>query len=535
MFEFNGDILTVEDIQKAADSLNMSYDDAFAKLAQQGLIQPTSTNNMDLGEDKEEVGALRPMTTEEMFQLPSYLGGVTATEKLALTGAGITEALSGFFAKGDALVYSTDLLARQQAEERDYTKEERLELYKRYEDTGATGILNKATDYLNNYITREDGSITSQLLKFSETKDIKEVKKAAEKTVDGMIESIPSLIAARFGPWGLATLGVSVAGNKFKQEIYEDADRNTGLLLANAAGSGVIEAGFEAVTYGLMKRAGFIKNKYGTDVAKRYFNESIASFGKRLGVAYVTEGASEAATEATLMAFDALTLGDEVTMKEAVERIGDAFLIGGAIGPSITAAGKVNDIVNPKAKERAYNALMSTEDQAALMSIAEQADIIGKSVDKSDPVSVKKADEQLSKLNAYANRIKGDNALTLDNMTKEELSEYAELIDRQTELKKDYRKTKNEQARESIKKEFSEIDVELSNIQNKAREKAGDTYLQNVQAYASDIGAEVEVYNEDNGGVEAAQKRYEELTGKKDDIRDVDGYYDVASGKMIIN
>jgi len=438
MFEFNGDILTVEDIQKAADSLNMSYDDAFAKLTQQGLIQPTSTNNMDLGEDKkEDIGALRPMTPEELFELPSYLGGATVTEKLALTGAGITEALSGFFSKGDALVYSTDLLARQQQEERDYTKEERFELYKRYEDTGVTGILNKATDYLNDYIAREDGTITSQLLKFSETKDIKEVKKAAEKTVDGMIESIPSLVAARFGPWGLAVLGVSVAGNKFKQEIYEDAGRNTGLLLANAAGSGVIEAGFEAVTYGLMKRAGFIKNKYGTETAKRFFNESIGSFGKRLGVAYLTEGASEAATEATSIAFDALTLGDEVKMKEAAERIGDAFLIGGAIGPSITAAGKVNDIVNPKAKERAYNALMSSEDQTALMSIAKQADVIGRNVDKSDPVSVKKADEQLSKLNAYANRIKGDNALTLDNMTKEELSEYAELIDRQTELKKE--------------------------------------------------------------------------------------------------
>ena len=289
MFELDGKNYTLEQINAEAQAQGVDPDKFLEFLKTKGL-QPTSTNNMDFDKDKEEnVGALRPMTTEELFQLPSYLGGVTATEKLALTGAGITEALSGFFAKGDALVYSTDLLARQQAEERDYTKEEKLELYKRYEDTGVTGVLNKATDYLNNYITREDGSITSQLLKFSETKDIKDVKKAAEKTVDGMIESIPSLIAARFGPWGLATLGVSVAGNKFKQEIYEDADRNTGLLLANAAGSGVIEAGFEAVTYGLMKRAGFIKNKYGTDVAKRYFNESIASLGKRLGVAYVTE------------------------------------------------------------------------------------------------------------------------------------------------------------------------------------------------------------------------------------------------------
>jgi hypothetical protein len=525
MFELNGINYTLDQLQSAAIENNMDFNSYLQALKEKGLVEKEEKSDADL----------RPLTVEEMFQLPSYLGGATPTEKLALTGAGITEALSGFFASGDALVYSTDLLARQQAEQRDYSKEERLDLYKQYEQTGLTGVLNKATDYLNEYITREDGTITGQLLKFSETKDIKDVKKAAEKTVDGMIESIPSLVAARFGPWGLATLGVSVAGNKFKEEIYEDAGRNTGLLLANAAGSGVIEAGFEAVTYGLMKRAGFIKNKYGSDTAKRFFNESIAAFGKRLGVAYLTEGASEAATEATLIAFDALTLGDEVKMKEAAQRIGDAFLVGGAIGPSITAAGKVNDIVNPKARERAYNALMSTEDQAALASIAKQADIIGNSVDKSDPISVKKADEQLSKLNAYANRVKGDNVLTLDNMTKEELSEYAELIDRQTELKKEYRKTKNEQARERIKKEFSEIDAELSIIKDKSRLRAGDNYLQNVQDYASDIGAEVEVFNEENGGIEAAQKRYEELTGKKDDIRDADGYYDPVSGKMIIN
>lgn len=240
MFELNGINYTLDQLQSAAIENNMDFNSYLQALKEKGLVEKEEKSDADL----------RPLTVEEMFQLPSYLGGATPTEKLALTGAGITEALSGFFASGDALVYSTDLLARQQAEQRDYSKEERLDLYKQYEQTGLTGVLNKATDYLNEYITREDGTITGQLLKFSETKDIKDVKKAAEKTVDGMIESIPSLVAARFGPWGLATLGVSVAGNKFKEEIYEDAGRNTGLLLANAAGSGVIEAGFEAVTYG---------------------------------------------------------------------------------------------------------------------------------------------------------------------------------------------------------------------------------------------------------------------------------------------
>ena len=525
MYEYNGSSITEANIKEYADVNNMTYDDAFSQLTNAGMVQSKSN----------DIGALKPLTTEELFELPSYLGGATPTEKLALTGAGITEAISGFFGYGDALVFSTDLKLREQQEDRDYTNQEKLDLFKQYEKTGLTGYLNKATDYLNQYITREDGTVTAQLLKFAETKDIKNVEKAAKKTVDGMIESIPSLIAARFGPYGLAVLGVSVAGNKFKQEIYEDAGRDTGLLLANAAGSGVIEAGFEAVTYGLMKRAGIIKNKYGTDVAKRYFTESISQFGKRLGVDFLTEGASEAATEATNIAFDALTLGDEVQIKDAAQRIGDAFIIGGAVGPTITSAGKVNDIVNPKAKERAYNSLMNTQNQLALTAIAKEADKVGSSVDKSDPISVQKADQRLSQLNAYANRIKGENALIIDEMTEQELSDYVEKIDRQTELKKEYRKTQNQQSKNQIEQEYNQIDNEIEEFQKTVIDRVGDKYTQNVIELANDIDAEVEIYNEDNGGVEAAQKRYEELTGRKDDIRDADGYYDPTSGVFIIN
>jgi hypothetical protein len=525
MYEYNGSSITEANIKEYADVNNMTYDDAFSQLTNAGMVQSKAN----------DIGALRPLTIEELFELPSYLGGATTTEKLALTGAGITEAISGFFGYGDALVFSTDLKLREQQEGRDYTDQERLDLFKQYEKTGLTGYLNEATDYLNQYLAREDGTVTAQLLKFAETKDIKDVEKAAEKTVDGMIESIPSLIAARFGPYGLAVLGVSVAGNKFKQEIYEDAGRDTGLLLANAAGSGAIEAGFEAVTYGLMKRAGLIKNKYGTETAKRYFTESIGQFGKRLGVDFLTEGASEAATEATNIAFDALTLGDEVEMKDAAQRIGDAFIIGGAVGPTITSVGKVNDIVNPKAKERAYNALMSTPDQLALTAIAQEADKVGSSADKSDPISVQKADQRLSQLNAYANRIKGENTLIIDEMTEQELSDYVEKVDRQTELKKEYRKTQNQQSKNQIEQEYNQIDNEIKEFRKTIIDRLGDKYTQNVVELANDIDAEVEIYNEDNGGVEAAQKRYEELTGRKDDIRDADGYYDPTSGVFIIN
>ena len=82
MFELNGDVLTVEDIQAAADSLNMSYDDAFAKLTQQGLIQPTSTNNIDFNTDQQPKkkiklwGGLVPIEVDEEKldpnDLPAY-------------------------------------------------------------------------------------------------------------------------------------------------------------------------------------------------------------------------------------------------------------------------------------------------------------------------------------------------------------------------------------------------------------------------------------------------------------------------------
>ena len=66
MFEFNGKNYTLEQIKAEAQAQGVDPDKFLEFLKTKGL-QPTSTNNMDFGEDKrEDVGALRPIRPDEV-------------------------------------------------------------------------------------------------------------------------------------------------------------------------------------------------------------------------------------------------------------------------------------------------------------------------------------------------------------------------------------------------------------------------------------------------------------------------------------
>jgi len=520
MFEFKGQDWTVEDIQAAADKTGSSYEDALEKLLKAGMTI-------------KEGFELKQIPLEEYAKSRATLpGGPSAAEKLAIGAFGFVEAGRTFLGFGDAIATTRDISVKEQELGRDLNKKEKLNIFKQYQEGGLTPYLEQASNYLNNYITREEGTITQSLLKAAADGDLSQAKIAADKTVDGMIQSLPSIAAARFGPVGLAVLGVSVAGAKFEEEMYKDADRDTGLLLANAAGSGIIEAGFETVTRGLMKRAGFIKGEYGTKVAKEFLKESLLGFGKKLGVAFVKEGTSEALTEATSMYLDKVMLDEDAAASEAFERISDAFLIGGAIGPTITAAGSVKKL-SSKARDRAYNTLMTNQDKSALVVINKEANQLGEAVNKADETSKEVIEERLIELNSLANRIKGNNKVAIDEMTKQELDEYVEIIDAQNKITKSYNKSSSTKDKDVLRNKFNELNDQANDIRNKAESRVGDKYLSNVKNIAKDTNAKIEVFNENNGGVDAFQKRYEEISGKKKNVKDADGVE--YKGVILIN
>ena len=154
---------------------------------------------------------------------------------------------------------------------------------------------------------------------------------AFESGLSGALESSPSLIAASTGLGGLALYGMSISGNKFAEELELNPEETLANLNINAVGSGAIETMFELVTWRLLKGAGVIRGKKGADAAKEFINRGVGKIAKAFGFAWAAEGTSEAATEATNILYDNLTLQRETTKiasKEGLYRIADGFILG---------------------------------------------------------------------------------------------------------------------------------------------------------------------------------------------------------------
>ncbi len=527
--------------------INDSYDDfseamldedyqkkVFETITKQGLFNQDFNTFKSAYASQAGIGAVMQLQPGD----PGFKEPVTTIkEKLAIGAYSMVSAFNGIGDYANALTTNVEVFFKELVGD-ELTLEEKQDIFTK----GKIGrIQNELLEAkLLNYIGREGGTISNA---------IKEGKygDAADKTVDGMIEAIPSLIAARLGPWGMVALGVSTAGNKFEQELFSsEEDANVGNLLLNASGSGAIEAGFEIVTRNLLKKANLINDQVTTEAAKTFLKEGILSFGKKVIGGFLAEGFSESATTLVSNYFDAYTLNKQREEGKAgqltddlisldlesqfVQELGDSFIIGSAVGTSIEVAGGLNKL-NPKAKERAYNTLMDANDQAALNEIAKEADVLQKAYKETkDKKSKKVIEEKMLDLVARANRIKGNNKLTIDAMTDEALDEYVQDIESQIELKRSYRSAKSEEERKILKDKFNSINNRIESIRESARNEVLEEFSNNVKAYADDTGSQYERFSD----TKEFQKRYEELGGDPSlDVTDRDGVF--VGGVMLQN
>ena len=512
MFEVEGRQFTLEELEGQAKLQGLDFDVYFDKLkSQKNVIEP--------------LDAVRKIQPGE----PGYVDDSSLGEKIILGAYAFSEALGGISDYFNALGTSIEVFGRELFNDEELALPEKKAIQMRNKILGPSLTFDQISFFLSTYIDRSDGSITEDIAEGN-------ISSAVDKTVDGMVESIPSLVAARLGPWGMGALAISTAGNKFEEELFAaEEDKNTGLLLLNATGSGTIEAGFEIATRSLLKKANLINAQTSAKQAAEFLKEGVLSIAKKLTGGFLTEGFSEAATELVSTYWDNISLGREVDPEQLINRLGDNFIIGGAVGKTISGAGQINKL-NPKARERAYNTLMNNGDQVLLSKIAEEAnELSGIDLRTTDDSSKELVEKKLAELRSRTNRIKGNNKLKIQNMSKEQRQNHVEAIDKQNQLRREYFKTDDKVKKALFEKEFNELQKTIDEIGANVESKVYDLYLNNIEAYANDIDAKIEVYNEKNGGIEAVQKRYEELTGRTDDITDVDGYYDSNSKTMIIN
>ena len=185
--------------------INDSYDDfsnamldedyqkkVFEAITKQGLFNQDFDIFKSAYASQAGIGALKQLQPGD----PSFKEPVTTIkEKLAIGAYSMVSAFNGIGDYANALATNVEVFFKE-LDGTELTIEEKQDIFAK----GKIGnIQSQVIEYqLLNYIGREGGTISNA---------IKEGKygDAADKTVDGMIEAIPSLIAARLGPWGMGS------------------------------------------------------------------------------------------------------------------------------------------------------------------------------------------------------------------------------------------------------------------------------------------------------------------------------------------
>lgn len=301
---------------------------------------------------------------------------------------------------------------------------------------------------------------------------------AGERAVGAALESLPSIVAAATGYGGLAMLAGSVAGGKFQEEFEANPEKSTGALLANAVGTGVIEASFELVTRGILRKAKILKDSGSEKAAEDLIRGGAGSLVKNLGLNTLKEGGSEAATKVTTLLFDkygVLGVGgldrDIDWAKEAYNII-DEGIVGSVMGGGTTLAGSLANsdeaIVN-----RAQTILMPSESKNEMVAIANNMSKLFNDRDKANsPEGVKIIDEALVNETQKMQDIREESNAALYNMTPAELKVYA---GNQNQLSKLRQQIQDPKEIESVKKlaneKFKQIRGENSVLFDEAAER----------------------------------------------------------------
>ena len=301
---------------------------------------------------------------------------------------------------------------------------------------------------------------------------------AGERAVGAALESLPSIVAAATGYGGLAMLAGSVAGGKFQEEFEADPQKSTGVLLANATGTGLIEASFELVTRGILRKAKILKDSGNEQAAKDLIRGGAGSLVKNLGLNTIKEGGSEAATKVTTLLFDKYGvmgvggLDRDIDWAKEAYNIIDEGIVGSIMGSGTTLAGSLANS-DEAIVDRAQTILMPAESKNEMVAIANNMSKLFNDRDKANsPEGVRIIDEALANETRKMQDIREESNAALYNMTPAELKVYAA---NQNQLSKLRQQIQDPKEIESVKKlaneKFKQIRGENSVLFNEAAER----------------------------------------------------------------
>ena len=378
--------------------------------------------------------------------------------------------------------------------------------------TMTTGQFDTLIDDINEHVRKtESESVTDAISKGN-------IAEAAELTVGGALESMPSILAAMTGYGGIALFGSSVAGNKFDEEFKNDPMRSTGILAANAIGSGAIEATFELATRGLLKQFGIVGAKSGKDAAKKLLEEGVSSFIKKAGVAYTKEAGSEAATELTQILFDKATLNKDVDLGEAFTRVADAGIIGGFMGGTISTVAQIGD-TNTAARNRAEYILMPEAEKQKIKASAAKISNLAIDLEAAEGDAAEIIKKEIIKEEDIIIEAKKNNSSNLSLLESDQLKKYASNVD-------NINKKRNIKGPDSAL-ELAEIEINnLLKENQQIIELAKEQRLQKSTEFAEKVGAKI-------GKTTRILTNEEAISEFGEDVEGADGF--IVGNEIIIN
>ena len=368
MFEYEGQEITLQQIEQAAKASNMAVEDYKKKAGIKELGKATTTSQSAGVEETVALKTPSMVSSLEDISLDSLKAeSKTSGQTLDLEPDKDDDKPTIFKGVVGGLAKIPFNITKQVQGLRDmvlmpiasYTHpglsiQERKDLIRNMPTMGmgmavqssqdVTDKANKALDGIREY----QGKIENESL--SKAWEKGNYRESAFLAADGLMQSLPSIGFSFLGPAGIATHGMLISGEKFSEEIEQSPNAELGALYMNAIATGALQAASDAAFRGLGQYAGVVNKTGGAMAAKDFLETGFKEYAKKF-LLIPGEGLTEVAQELGQTFLDKISLDRDVDYDELQYRLIDNFVIGSLMGGGVVTVSSLAS--SPKGK-RAY-------------------------------------------------------------------------------------------------------------------------------------------------------------------------------------
>jgi hypothetical protein len=336
---------------------------------------------------------------------------------------------------------------------------------------------------------------------------------AAFLATDGLIQTLPSIAFSAYGAGGIITHGALIAGEKFNDEYLNNPKASESAIIANALGTGAIQAGADFLFRGLMKTTGVLAKEGSATQAKQFLSNSISRVATKY-LAIPAEGLVEVSQDLATKGLDDLTFGRDFYKNINKYELIDNFLLGTLMQGGVTVTSYMG---NANKDQRAYaeGLLMPENIKPQLASYAENYSKIANQINKEQNPNVKEIlKNQLLDIEGKISTLRRKYKTSLYAMNSNELTEYAKNKDLIEKYKSSIDKASTQESRRVIFKEIDKLNKANAEILKDATTKKFQETTTKAEAAAKKLGVKFNV-------IESSQQFDEYVKSKGADATEI--------------